>query len=91
MDTALEARVKVALASATGQHLCLDNELILAKLLGDILSLLRRESGQRLRRGDTVLRDFSPVLYRAPGGAYRVEQLNRLVLVDREVTALAVC
>lgn len=63
VDTALETRVEVALPSATGKHLRLDNELILAKRLGDLLGLLRGKSGQSLGRGDTVL----PRQFRAAG------------------------
>jgi hypothetical protein len=71
LDTALEARVKVALSSATSQHLRLDHELILAfisasehsaagiagltKALSDALGLFSRESRQRLGGGDAVL------------------------------------
>lgn len=73
LDTALEAVVEVALTSATGQSLSLDDHILASKLLGNILSLLGGSGGASLGDIDTVV----------------LEDLGGSELVEREVSSLS--
>lgn len=72
LDTALEAVVKVALTSATGQSLGLDDHVLDVELLGNVLSLLGGGGGSAGGHTDAVVG----------------QNLGRPELVQREVSGL---